>query len=425
MGACAGRRSRLGRLGFVLMSVGVGLTLPTSAAQASTGSNGLIAVTGPAGISVFDSSGDGSDLHLLIASSPSGGVSGPAWSPTGEFLVYQHEREVWIAHADGTDPHPISSPDLYSQGAAWSPDGRLSYLAGHDIVIVDVNGTHQIVIDPSRQLRRPVDWIGPPLWTADGRIVLPLKDRDTKARGLFIADGDGTDLRPLTAPDGSTPEYPTLSYNWQFSSTGLVAYLEQVPGASPRFRENFSSFDGTHIVESPHFLESEDVALSPTGSQAVFARLGSDLDWYATEVGIWTVDLDSSAPFVRENAGFQVPEGVWGPDWQPRCSITGSEGNDELTGTPGHDLICGLGGDDVISGMRGNDVIYAGGGEDQIHGGSGNDVLRGGKDVDTILGGSERDLINSRRDAVTADIVYGGSGHNVCIHDRADVLRSC
>ncbi len=399
------------------------LALPILTAQASTGSNGLISVTGQDDISVSDPSGDDSDLHMLIDRTPLAGSG--AWSPTGEFLVFQHERELWIVRADGTDPHPISAPDEYSQGAAWSPDGRLSYLADHDIVITDRNGTHRIVIDPSEQLGRPVDWFAPAAWTADGRIVLPLRDLNTRTRGLFIADGDGTDLRPLTAPDGSALEVPALSYNWHFSSAGLVAYLQQISGTSPTFRHNFARFDGKHIIETLLFMESIDVAFSPTGSQAVLARRGSTPDGVVTDISIWNVDLDSPTPFVQDTGGIQVADAVWGVDWQPRCSVTGTEGTDELIGTPGPDLICALGGDDVISGIGGNDVIYAGLGNDVILGGPGYDVLVGGKDADTILGGSGRDLINSRRDAVVADTVDGGSGHNVCIRDAGDAVESC
>lgn len=45
---------------------------------------------------------------------------------------------------------------------------------------------------------------------------------------------------------------------------------------------------------------------------------------------------------------------------------------------------------------------------------------------ETLRAGRGRDLINSRRDAVTTDSVVGGVGHNVCLHDGgADMLRSC
>ncbi len=66
------------------------------------------------------------------------------------------------------------------------------------------------------------------------------------------------------------------------------------------------------------------------------------------------------------------------------CTITGTNGNDNLYGTKGDDIICGLAGDDTIYGGRGNDIIHSGLEDDVISGNSGSNILYGGLGLDTI-----------------------------------------
>jgi hypothetical protein len=414
------------------MTLGVTLILRTPTAQAATGNDGLIAMATVNGIEVFDPAGDGSDMHVLIPNSDHGALN-PAWSPLGDFIAYDDGSTVWVARSDGTHEHKVSGPgDSFAEGPAWSPDGRLAFYTYGTIVIVDPNGTHRTEIVPADQLGRPrLSIDGRPVWTADGRLVVPLIEYGAMARSAFIADGDGGHLRPLTRPDGSRPSWFSESWNWQFSSTGLAASWFQADSSS--YWVGFTTFDGRYLVPDAgdagaDLNGGDDVALSPSGQRAVVVGPIQSYP-YATSVHIWNVDLTSSTEQVQMTGSFEAPgPSKWpaaGLDWQPRCSITGTEGDDELTGGPGPDLICGLGGNDVISGVGGNDVIYGGAGSDMISGGSGNDVLVGGSDTDGLRGGRGRDLMNSRRDAKTSDTVDGGRGHNVCINDTNDALTSC
>ncbi len=96
-----------------------------------------------------------------------------------------------------------------------------------------------------------------------------------------------------------------------------------------------------------------------------------------------------------------------------RCTITGTEGNDQIIGTSHRDVICGLGGNDVISGAGGNDVLV---------GGPGNDTLEGGSGMTTFLGGPGNDTIYAWDGG--RDIVDGGPGIDTAWTDRIDVVRS-
>jgi Ca2+-binding RTX toxin-like protein len=89
------------------------------------------------------------------------------------------------------------------------------------------------------------------------------------------------------------------------------------------------------------------------------------------------------------------------PDWQPVCTLYGTDRRDVLTGTSNRDVICALGGDDTILASGGDDVIQGGDGNDCLHGGDGSDWLFGGAGDDTLLS----------RDGAR-DIAGGGPGRD-------------
>jgi Ca2+-binding RTX toxin-like protein len=91
---------------------------------------------------------------------------------------------------------------------------------------------------------------------------------------------------------------------------------------------------------------------------------------------------------------------------RPACTITGTNGPDELKGTAGPDVICGLGGDDEIDGRGGEDVIFAGKGNDEIDGGDGDDALHGGPGRDTLSDPSGENVLDggSGKDRVLTEV---------------------
>ena len=106
----------------------------------------------------------------------------------------------------------------------------------------------------------------------------------------------------------------------------------------------------------------------------------------------------------------QLAFGAPTPPPAPKCTITGTAGNDTLTGKPGPDVICGLGGNDTINGLGGDDTILGGDGNDTINGGTGNDTIDGGAGADTFAGGAGNDTIDGQ---AGNDILDGGDGNDV------------
>jgi hypothetical protein len=146
--------------------------------------------------------------------------------------------------------------------------------------------------------------------------------------------------------------------------------------------------------EEPYNVPERGLTWSPDGKRLAYGFLDPEESFPLTHLAIvnadgtdaWRLTLSSTFPD-RE------------PDWQPLCTIYGTNGDDVLIGTPGDDLICGL---------RGNDRIRAGEGDDTVLGGDGNDTIVGGPGDDRLFGAAGNDRIYARD--TRADVVNGGPG---------------
>ena len=127
------------------------------------------------------------------------------------------------------------------------------------------------------------------------------------------------------------------------------------------------------------------------------ARLGS-----VVGVAVLTVAVLPASP-----AAARTQVGATPADAAPRCTITGTSGDDVLVGGPGDDVICGRAGQDRIFGGGGTDVLRGGPDDDELAGGPGADLLRGGGGADELAGGSGADELHG---GYGADILRGGLG---------------
>ncbi|MFN2466712.1 MAG: hypothetical protein ABR521_01060 [Gaiellaceae bacterium] len=346
------------------------------------GRNGLILVVGGEEVQAVDTSS-----RSVLPRTIGGRVTkAPRWSPDGRRAIYL----VRVSEDGGADVFAMSANgerhrrltfrgDVFSAG--WSHDGsRLlvePFTSGRPRVeVMSANGTGR------RPLQPPLAGVADVQWSPDG------------GRLAFLRGGN---LHVLTL---STRAERLVArgideYAWLPSGQGLMVERRGLEIVSVLGRR----------IGLAHGVDGgvNEIAVAPDGSQVAYTKAADgDTFLYGARVG------SGAEPYVLAVGPQQLED----PDWQPLCTIYGSERADRLRGTSDRDLICGLGGDDVIVARGGDDVVQGGPGNDCILGGAGRDWLFGAAGDDRLLG----------RDG-TADIIDGGPGRDAGRSDRNDEVR--
>jgi Tol biopolymer transport system component len=399
---------------WVAFTRGHAETVQTDVMVVRRDGSGLRRLTQPrSGLSPYDSpawSRDGRTViyargssdrdHDLFTVAPGGGAvrrltdnvvrdSYPSWSPDGSLIAFvrtlasgppqrvRYNEELFVMRADGTGQRRLTRYRFEDLMPSWSPDGtrivfaRRVHGALTAVYTIRPDGTNL-----RRVAQAPAGFHSDPAWSPDGRRIAFTAGNGLEFGGeLYVMDADGSHVRrlarvaevvwsPQWSPDGRLLAVNGLNSCGRGCETNAV-YVLGSDGRNVR-----------KVVEGG----SRSLAWSPDGRELVLA-----LD------SIFTLDLRSGT--TREIVHGDQMSIHELPDWQPRCTRSGTPGRDRLAGSSGAELLCGLEGDD------------------RLHGGPGRDRL---------FGGSGDDRIDSRDRAF--DVVGCGSGQDVVIADRRDLV---
>jgi Tol biopolymer transport system component len=350
----------------------------------------------------------GLDLHFVYRASPPWSVDGAAWSASSrEVFVTRNgplERDISLRRRSlGNTRRLTYTPGDESQ-PAWSPDGRelAVRLDGLGLGLIHANGKFERHLTRSESDRDPA-------WYPDGTKILFIRGGTTvdqvNSRGgpvsTLLERPEGL-LQAKWSPDGRRVAF-TTSLN--------RLYVFDVHSGRLRLLTRPQSF-------APEFVFDKEFDWSPDGRRIAVVREVCPDVFCSTNSGnalVWAVRVDAvaSKPVLEAvcwGPGWQAMQPAWAPDgkridcggdWQPRCTVYGTDRADRLIGTRGDDVICGLGGNDRIDGRGGDDVLL---------GGNGNDVLIGGAGKDRLFGGRGGDRLRARDGE--RDVVDGGPGHD-------------
>lgn len=168
-------------------------------------------------VSWSDATGGGAGLYVVaLDGTPAvtilhGFVSGPAWSPTGEWIAFSQDGDIHLIRPDGSERRSLTQTTESEYHAAWHPDGsalaftRLLPGAGAGIFLVGVTEGDMgpLVADSARIALEPA-------WSPDGTRLAYAVGSQGSDPGLFVLDrSDGAVAQvgsgvPLAwSPDGS------------------------------------------------------------------------------------------------------------------------------------------------------------------------------------------------------------------------------
>jgi hypothetical protein len=345
---------------------------------------------------------------LLLPNLPSAHASFPG---NDGLIIYSDEGDLWVVNADGTGRKQLTSGPTDDGMVSWSADGKkVVFRRDGRIATMKANG---------RKIRDTGVEGNDPRWYPDGtRIVF------WDGFGVWTMRPNGTGLR-LLYESFFAENFAHVFRNPSYSVDGYLAVSE--------FEHELEGSFEDIVVESPP--PSNDCGISPdkaewspdgrklailgfgglicltdgiTGGTLFLDVFAFDLSWSPS--GDRVVLGDGRLADLEGNVIGEDLFDILGQDveWQPRCTVEGTPGDDVLTGTDGDDVICGLGGDDTLSGLGGADVLYGGSGDDYLDAGPGPDLIYGGFNADRLFGGGGDDFVNA---GPGADIrCNGGSG---------------
>jgi Tol biopolymer transport system component len=165
----------------------------------------------------------------------------PSFSRDGQKLVFESERRLWTAAADGSDVREVAgTPDVYytvPMGPALSPDGsqivffRPEAGPNGDLWVVPADG------GPAYQLTFDLREGGWPCWTPDGNTIVFSSARGG-SRTLWqipviggepvpLTSGAGEDDQPDISPDGRHLAYTSVRNSWELRVRNLEAGTER------------------------------------------------------------------------------------------------------------------------------------------------------------------------------------------------------
>lgn len=165
--------------------------------------------------------------NVQLTDTPNMDEREPSWSPTGSQIVYRAsvtgadrnaDGELWIIHADGTDPRPLGNSTIRGRSPRWSPDGTkvlfMSERGGRWQIYIYAmsSGNTTRLTDCNTNCR----W---PCWSPDGRFVAYHSTESATGSGsatqetIWVMPADGGMPNQLTT--GTHPGRPDWSWTGQ------------------------------------------------------------------------------------------------------------------------------------------------------------------------------------------------------------------
>jgi Tol biopolymer transport system component/predicted Ser/Thr protein kinase len=229
---------------------------------------------------IFVQNCDGTGAHRITSLATDKSSPGSAaWSPDGEYLVFQsgHESQpdesgwvppnLYIVRADGSGLKPLTTGNHSDLFPAWSPDGsRIAFHRSCNLVTITPDGTDLKVVVPQGDQ----GCANFPEWSPDGqRLAFSTWESSPQetSNDIYVVNSDGSNLRGLGKFEGVS------ALTWspdgkQIGLDGENAYLVNADG-SGKMVEVDSIPDSWHAWYWPQWGGEAQTTPGPQAEQVL------------------------------------------------------------------------------------------------------------------------------------------------------------
>ena len=215
----------------------------------------------------------------------------------------------WRAQSAQSVPLTAATLTAGSKANKRPPGGRLAFASDVGIFTMLPDGSRPIILAHGDD----------PAWSPDGRRIAFWFYGPRSSGGIFVMDGDGSNLRQIS-PDGYQPTWSPDGQRIAFGCGGIC--IMNADGTGRRIITPRQGDDAFCVLDS-------DPAWSPNGTTIAFTRwadpiAGSCLPFWITVsfpfdfvTGIWFVEADGTALHpLNDGTGTNVYSGwpAWSPD---------------------------------------------------------------------------------------------------------------
>ena len=222
----------------------------------------------------------------------------PRWSPSGEWLAFYKDTEVWLARANGSDVHSLGERCNPVNALAWSSvEDRLACVAGSGILrleTVDADGANPLtLIPPSIGAAGRLDRIA---WSPDGKwIAYEWWEASTSRQGVWKIAAAGEERAELYV-SGAPEKGEAVLAGWSKDGRFLLFWQGDVVSASamadglPLFHLPLDGGDPLKVADFA-LLHPDFWSESPTGQHVALTVGGGRETWTRKQIAL--LDLET------------------------------------------------------------------------------------------------------------------------------------
>ena len=243
--------------------------------------------------------------------------STPRWSPSGEWLAFHKDVQVWLIRADGSDLHPIDKRGPVSVFAWSSVEDRLACIAGSGILrleVINADGTDLATLIPLSICAAGI--LGRIAWSPDGRWIAYGWREELTYQGLWKISADGEERSELYA-SGVPEKGDAILAGWLLDNQHILFWQGDILSASmladgvALYSLPAGGGEPTKLVDTV-LVHDDFVAPAPQGDRLAVTTGGYRATW--TNKRIAVVEVDGGEPTWLTDESVAAFSPAWSPD---------------------------------------------------------------------------------------------------------------